>query len=242
MRRIICCFLLTCLFSLSGCGIRDYVKQKKNLEEYEVKISDDIICFNGDIQYKVLDEMVEDNELGDWIGYVDKLVGDVYITSINKDKDNESIDVMINGKYYKAKQDMALEESDVLLSCEKLKAENNNSEKKEFCIVPGEEIVVNPDNGDQLIIGEEVYQITEKIVDESEMDQFLTVIAQQVVIDADTKEIIPPKELRKISVFGGDNNQKRELREYNTIYSIKGEKDSVAVDINNVKRIAERLQ
>ena len=128
--------LITCaLLCFTGCGARkisaNYVGAEKCTAVVSDTItvtcggkehifSDAITVLLGTDEYVVLDQTADDNELGAWIGRVDALEGNVFVSSVNAGPDGEVL-VMVNGVYYHAKTVDALKDTDVILNASSLK-------------------------------------------------------------------------------------------------------------------------
>jgi len=137
--------LITCaLLCFTGCGAREisanYVGAEKRTAvvsgtitvscgDKEYTVSDTITVLLGTEEYVVLDQTADDNELGAWIGRVDALEGNVFVSSINAGPDGE-VFVMVNGVYYHAKPVDALKDTDVILNASSLKASSEADDSK----------------------------------------------------------------------------------------------------------------
>ena len=134
--------LITCaLLCFTGCVAREisanYVGAEKctavvsgtitvSCGDKEYTISDAITVSCGDRSYAVLEKTASDDELGSWIGRVDSLEGNVFVTSVNAGPDGE-VFVMVNGVYYHAKPVDALTDKDFLLKAAEVNADQTDS-------------------------------------------------------------------------------------------------------------------
>ena len=137
--------LITCaLLCFTGCGARkisaNYVGAEKctavvsgtitvSCGDKEYTVSDTITVLLGTEEYVVLDQTADDNDLGAWIGRVDALEGNVFVSSINAGPDGE-VFVMVNGVYYHAKPVDAIKDTDVVLNASSLKASSEADDSK----------------------------------------------------------------------------------------------------------------
>ena len=129
------------ILCFTGCSVREKAASYAGAEKYtasvsgtvtvscgdkEYTISDAITVSCGDRSYAVLEKTSSDDELGSWIGRVDSLEGNVFVTSVNAGPDGE-VFVMVNGVYYHAKPVDALTDKDVLLKAAEVIADQTDS-------------------------------------------------------------------------------------------------------------------
>ncbi|MEA4919959.1 MAG: NisI/SpaI family lantibiotic immunity lipoprotein [Clostridiaceae bacterium] len=214
--------------------------------------------------YTILENTASKENLGNWVGYIRKLAildadgkillqQDTEKTTIRsladladmpaaayivpflnvyacQDETAQKLLVDANGEYHKAIPSDSVTDSDDVFHYD-----------RQQTVASDGDFSVNPQDCTQLIRADQVYQITDKIVSDGEVGEYLAIIAKTIVFDKDTKLEIPKKDLDTIDWDGtGLNKQKRENWFYGEVHTIQNtdESDSVAVEINSEYRIA----
>lgn len=249
---------------LAACGAADRGSQRMSgKEECTLEIEDDIRVICGGTEYVLLNETAPKEEVGTWVGYIQKLVGigetgeAVFTESIPagpddfKDPDREAAyvisflnvyqlkdeeDVLLvdmNGNYQKAVEAETIHDGQETLLV---------AELADFNAAAGK-FQVNQDDATQLLCGDAVYQVTDELIPEDELGSYLDCIAQRVVFDSDTKEVLTSEELGRID-WSGEEEAKhaRTVWFYTDVYEVQGaDKTSmVAVRVNGDYRAARR--
>lgn len=102
---------------------------------------------------------------------------------------------------------------------------------------------LDPANATQIICGDRVYQVTSETVSKEQLGNYLDILAEKVVFDADTKMPLTKEELNKIDWTGVSGVQTRESWFYVDVYEISGTdaSEAVAVKVNNNYYVARAL-
>lgn len=249
---------------LSSCSAIDNKITSLNDELTKWEIDDENgsrIIYNNEF-YQILDEEVEKDKVGKAIGRIGEIiildenykvidkkvlnVSNIFDlgTDLDEDtiivpfqnvyktveKDTKAVIVDINGKYYKATPVEKISENDVFIKFESIHVKL----KKGFRL--------NEENYNQILSGDRIYSITDKIVDEKDLDILLDTINKTEVIDIKTGEKIDNDELNKVEIIPEEvSHKKRSLMKYGNVYSIKNMdmEKFVAIEINDEYRLAE---
>lgn len=262
---ILSAVLLTGL--LSGCSvISQKIEQYSNGKDECSLNTENIAQFTyQEKSYTILEDTVSKEELGSWVGYIRKLAvvdkngkillqQDTEKTTIKsladiadtqpdaaylipflnvyacKDETIQELLVDANGEYHKA-----------ILSDSVTDSGNVFDYNKQRAVTLDGEFSVNPQDCTQLIMADQVYQITDQIVPDNQVGEYLDIIAKSIVFDKDTKLEISQKDLNAIDWDGtGSSKQPRESWAYGEVHAIQNTdaSNSVAVEINSEYRIA----
>lgn len=259
-------FLMTgALGILAGCGMPEKLIEQRmqEKEECSLEIGETVqVTYDGNA-YVILKETASDEEVGKWVGYIQKLVGvdeagevlfqeefpprleetekteaALVVTFLNvyqtKENDKDILLVDVNGNYQKAVPGEEVEEGrETLRLADMMEAYEAAGDFK-----------VNPQNATQLLCGDEViYQVTDEEVTAEQLGLYLDCVAQSVTFDSDTKEILTSEERSKIDWTGGEEAKEgRTTWLYTDVYEIQGADKSsmVAVKINGDYRVARK--
>ena len=240
---------------LTGCGIIQ-AKVEENLSDKEecVLNTDNVTQFiYKSNSYTILENTYSNESLGDWVGYIRKVVavnddGKILeqnsmdksifnfrsdldesasvISFLNVYTDSDDTDYLIvdvNEGHHKAILTEKITTQDTIFDFTSLKHESLSNQFK-----------INPENATQLICNDTVYQVTSETVSDSELGNYITAVAEQITFDSDTKKPLSKDELNSIDWFGKDS-KKRDFWVYSDIYEISGiaVTEAVAVKINN---------
>lgn len=102
------------LMCFTGCGIREVAAKYRDVEDYTATVTETVTVSCDDKEYIVLDKEAKEEEVGKWIGRVDKFEGKAFVSSVNAGPDG-NVYVMVNGRYYLAKPIDCVEDDDDLL-------------------------------------------------------------------------------------------------------------------------------
>ena len=261
-------FLMVCLCALlSGCSfVKEQIKEYADDKEPCILNSEDVTQFTykGN-SYTILGDTVANENLGEWIGYIRQLVvvdeaGAIIMQEHIEDATFRSLSdlankvsnakyiipflnvyaapndasyliVDANGDYHKAIPSNQLTEADAVFDF-KTAAEKTDSDFE-----------LATTNATQIICGDRVYQVTSETVSKEQLGNYLDILAEKVVFDADTKIPLTKEELNKIDWTGTADNQKRESWFYVDVYEISGTDagEAVAVKVNNNYYVARAL-
>lgn len=258
-----CMAAAVCL--LAGCSApaKALEQRMKEKEECTLAIEDVMRVTYDGTGYVILKETAQKEEVGTWVGYIQKLVGVeqtgevVFCEELLQGMDqiaelDQSADLVVTFlNVYQTRE----EEKDVLLV-----DVNGNYQKavNEETIEEGEapllvadlldsyetigDFVVNQEDATQLVCGDAVYQVTDETIPVDQLGAYLDCIAQRVTFDSETKEILTSGELGSIDWTGGEEAKRgRTVWLYTDVYEMQGtEKTSmVAVRVNGDYRVAK---
>lgn len=221
-------------WSLLGCGAEKVLYEEK--EECELIVSDNVTIVYNDNEYVVLSEKVSKEDVGTWVGYINKNVsGAMFSTVYLDEKYDEMINVAIDDCFYRAVEKDGLETKQKRLQL-------SDFEGDEMEIVNS--ICLNPNDATQLIGNDKIYQVTNEIVSKEELATYKTSLSVYVVFDMNTKKIIEKEEYTKIDwKEENDSNENRAVWVYKDVYSIKNvSQESIAVNVNGEYHIANVLK
>lgn len=261
-------FLMVCLCALlPGCSfVKEQIKEYADDKEPCILNSEDVTQFTykGN-SYTILGDTVANENLGEWIGYIRQLVvvddtGAIIMQEHIEDatfhdlsdladkapdakhiipflnvyaatNDATYLIVDANGGYHKAIPSDQLTETDTVFDFK-------TAAKK-----ADDDFELDPANATQIICGDRVYQVTSETVSKEQLGNYLDILAEKVVFDADTKMPLTKEELNKIDWTGVSGVQTRESWFYVDVYEISGTdaSEAVAVKVNNNYYVARAL-
>ena len=261
-------FLMVCLCALlPGCSfVKEQIKEYADDKEPCILNSEDVTQFTykGN-SYTILGDTVANENLGEWIGYIRQLVvvddtGAIIMQEHIEDatfhdlsdladkapdakhiipflnvyaapNDATYLIVDANGDYHKAIPSDQLTETDTVFDFK-------TAAKK-----ADDDFELDPANATQIICGDRVYQVTSETVSKEQLGNYLDILAEKVVFDADTKMPLTKEELNKIDWTGVSGVQTRESWFYVDVYEISGTdaSEAVAVKVNNNYYVARAL-
>ncbi|MCR5640680.1 MAG: NisI/SpaI family lantibiotic immunity lipoprotein [Lachnospiraceae bacterium] len=211
--------------SLMGCGVRDAAADYEDVADYTAEVADTITVSDGTTEYVVLEQTVENSELGAWIGRVDAFSGNLYVSSVNSGIDGE-VSVMVNGVNYRAKRKDALTDTDLPLN-------PSNVSQAAQDTAAGGGARVNEGNMDEVYVGDRCYLLSGEEVEQAQLGNMIAFIGMSYVVNTDTKTVIPQDELGEIVMSETDEIAPREQRMYEGIYSLNDRDDAIVVVMNN---------
>lgn len=265
--------LLISVILLIGVGMTGCSVLEKGMEEYckdkdECVLNTDNVTqfsYRGD-SYTILDDMLSNSELGDWVGYIRKLVvtdsnGKILLQQDTEkatfktladiiDSEPEAAYIIPFLNVYTVKDGnlqvlivdvnggyhKAIRSTSISDSDDIFHYDNQQTETE------GGEFTVNPKDCTQLICGDKVYQITEETITNEYVGEYLDIIAEAYTFDTDTKLKVPKEDLYRIDWFGtGEDTREYEQWTLGEICKISGVDiaDSVAVEVNTEYRLAK---
>lgn len=266
MMKALCTMLLMgYLCSLfSGCSfVKEQIKEYADDKEPCVLNHGDVTQFTykGDC-YTILDDTMKNENLGEWIGYIRQLVavdntGAIIVQeniedatfhalsdlaekapdakyiipflNVYADPNNASnLIVDVNGEYHKATLSNQLTGAETIFDF-RIAAEKASSDFE-----------LNPTNATQIICDNKVYQVTTETVSKEQLGNYMDILAEKVIFDADTKLPLTKEEMNQIDWTGSSSEQTRESWFYVDVYEISDTDpaDAVAVKVNNQYHIA----
>ncbi len=206
--------------------------------------------------YTILEDQVSNGELGEWVGYIRQFVvvdakGSVVAQADMKTDDVQTLAdlaeaapdgaylipflnvyaapnedtcfiVDVNGGYHKAiPSDTVVEGTSVIDFTAQRPMTDGRFE-------------INPDNATQLLCNGRVYQVTSQVIDGHNLEQYLDLLAVNMIFDADSKKPLSKEALYQVD-WSGSETARRETWFYTDVYSISGTDpaEAVAVMVNN---------
>ena len=205
---------------------------------------------------------MKNENLGEWIGYIRQLVavdntGAIIVQeniedatfhalsdlaekapdakyiipflNVYADPNNASnLIVDVNGEYHKATLSNQLTGAETIFDF-RIAAEKASSDFE-----------LNPTNATQIISDNKVYQVTTETVSKEQLGNYMDILAEKVIFDADTKLPLTKMEMNQIDWTGSSSEQTRESWFYVDVYEISDTDpaDAVAVKVNNQYHIA----
>lgn len=225
--------------------------------------TDDVTMFDyNQEQYRILDEQVSEDNIGELVAHINKLVtidkngkivnqrniGIGATKNLSKMKENypDAAAILPFQNIYKAKKSDSFLIVDVDGSYRKAVLSKSITDKKKVFNIKDKikggdengEFTVSKNDATQLCCSGKVYQVTNSTIVEDKLGQYLDCIAESVTFDANKKKPLTKKELSAIDWQG--NKQAKEARKtwlYSDVYEIQGRStdDVVAVRINDEK-------
>ena len=207
--RLLLLAAMTC-FSFSGCSlqekINDYASDKEECYLNEKNVTQFSYKENN---YTILEDTVSNDELGEWIGYIrqlaavdeegklllqeniepaaflnladlgDKALDAAYIIPFLNvyaapNADNYLI-VEVSGEYHKAVSNANVKGTDSVFDFKNTEEAMSGKFK------------INPKNATQLLCNSTVYQVTSETVSNSELGNYIDILAETIIFDAETK-------------------------------------------------------
>lgn len=260
-------FLLCMTVLCSGCSLLENNTEHQKEKERCTVNGNDISRFSyGGNEYAILDDTYASSDIGEWVGYIRKLIiideqGNA-LEQIDYDSDTFDDIEAISQKYtetvytvpylnvYKIKDsnDPMTLVVDVNGSFHKAILSDRISEKDMLIQIEAttayNNFSINKENCTQLINGNRIYQITDEVVTSNQTEKYLDIIAETVLFDMNTKLPIPKSEQSQMDWTGEKSqNVQRVNWVYQTVYTIRGQKPdtAVAVNINNEYRVAKAV-
>lgn len=254
---VIAIIFVSC-FCLSYCRNLRYKMDQYSTDKESCILNDEDVrqFYYKNKSYTILDEDSSNEDVNKWIGVIRKLVAvddkgkiikqvdatnlginslDSFAKDLNNDihllqffdvytndKAKDTLIVEINGSNYKAVPTNNINNETKIFNFKEHSREQNS------------EFQINPKNATQLFYDGATYQVTDQVVSEDDLEDFIDIIAKDVVFDRDTKNIITKEDLGKIDWLG-KNKSKRETRFYLDVYKISGIDigDGFAVKVND---------
>lgn len=230
MKKIVRFGIIMCLSLIIGCSNGD-----KNIFELSLKNESIVVLCNGE-EFVILDERVEVKDLGNVVGEINKIVSGTMFSTVYQDKhDDDILDISIDNYFVKAIKKENLKMGQTIYTLQ------DKTVEEEVCYVG--ELKVNSNNATQLISETgKVYQITDEIISEEQLDLFLTSVSDYVVYDSNTKKVILSERLSKIDWTGEKKGESRVARIYTDVYTLKLDKNSIAVNVDEKYHIAKLMK
>ena len=105
-----CTVAVLALSLLGGCQYADQLSKK--LDD-KVKCNIAVVSDEVKIDYKgksyvVLDETVSVDDMGEWVGYINKNISGLMFSTVYQDKSNGMLDVAVDNLYYRAVEEALL--------------------------------------------------------------------------------------------------------------------------------------
>lgn len=249
--------------ALTGCDFIQDKISKYSSDKVECSLNKDNVTeftYKSD-SYTILEDAVNDDNLGNWIGYIRKLTaidenGKILVMqnlekstfSSLKDLGDSAPDaayIIPFSNVYEAKNDssyLIVEANGVYhkaILTSKITDKNSIFNYKTSNKSANGDFTINPNDATQLICNGTTYQVTSEVVSESNLGNYLDSIAQEITFDNNTKKILTKDDLKKID-WNGKNKQKRETWFYTDVYEMSGtdSDNAVAVEVNDEFHVA----
>lgn len=218
--------------------------------------------------YVILNDTVANSDLGEWVGYIHKLLvvdeqGNL-LEQVDSDKKLANEIVRISQKYtsevytvsylniYNTKDnDLDTLIVDVNGSFHRAVLANkitDNVNLIQFSNIGNplhsQKFTISKENCTQLIKGEIVYQITDEIISSDQLGSYLDILAKSILFDMNTKQPISKEEQNRIDWTGENSKHIQRINwVYKTIYTINrtDPETAVAVNINNEYHVAKAI-
>ena len=165
---------------------------------------------NGEILKEEDATKISTNNLTNFVKDIDENAYMIQFFDVYKINDlKKELAVEVNGRFHKA-----------------IYSDDVNSETKQFNFLKEKDLKdksfkINPENATQLICNGVIYQVTSEEIAEDELENFIDIIGENIVLDRKTKKQLSKKELSKIDWFGTDHSDREEIFDLD-IYSILG--------------------
>lgn len=265
---IIVCFL--CISSvISECSlIRNNTEYQETKEKGFVN-EEDITRFTYNMNdYVILNDTVANSDLGEWVGYIHKLLvvdeqGNL-LEQIDSDKKLANEIVKISQKYtsevytvsylniYNTKDNdldsLIIDVNGGFHRAVLVNKITKNDNLIQFSNIGNslhsQKFTISKENCTQLIKGDIVYQITDEIITSDQLGSYLDILAESILFDMNTKQPISKEEQNKIDWTGENSKHIQRVNwVYKTIYTINrtDPETAVAVNINNEYHVAKAI-
>lgn len=262
IKRVILVFCMISIMIIgSGCAAKKTVLENQGKTECYLDEKDATkFIYNGQ-QYTILNNTVDKNSLGDWIGFIQKYVALDENYNIIKKCDmgvnvvgdlSDLIDHTDGTAYYvpylnvyktENEGDMNNLVVDVDNDFHKAIPSENAKDGDLKIIFKNQNDTKDIENDLPQIDKEDVrnltwegktYQITDQVVPNEKIGDYLCTLSGNITFDAETGRELTHDELNAIDIIPGElSNQKRETWIYDSVYTVIGkDKDSLAVEIN----------
>ena len=262
IKRVILVFCMISIMIIgSGCAAKKTVLENQGKTECYLDEKDATkFIYNGQ-QYTILNNTVDKNSLGDWIGFIQKYVALDENYNILKKCDmgvnvvgdlSDLIDHTDGTAYYvpylnvyktENEGDMNNLVVDVDNDFHKAIPSENAKDGDLKIIFKNQNDTKDIENDLPQIDKEDVrnltwegktYQITDQVVPNEKIGDYLCTLSGNITFDAETGRELTHDELNAIDIIPGElSNQKRETWIYDSVYTVIGkDKDSLAVEIN----------
>ncbi|MCP5455843.1 MAG: NisI/SpaI family lantibiotic immunity lipoprotein [Thermotogae bacterium] len=254
-------FVFTLCFILCSCSFveKEAERRKNEREECFLDKENATVFSCSGKEYVILKEQTERENIGSWIGYIQKVVFidknynvletrdikffgfsennlpentlySVKFFNIYKEKNNDSnLIIDINGAFHIAAEKNKSVPTGKIISYRKSEKSSEDSLK------------ISDKNCTQIIWKNNIYQISERTIEENKTDVFIGYIGEYKIFDHNTKIEISKADLKKIELYPGRlSNQKRVSWTYGSVFNIN--EKSIAVEINGKYFIADLIR
>jgi len=244
------------LTSFVGCDAKKEYLKNQDKEECTLVENDATKFKYDDKEYTILNETVDEDKCGSWVGFIQKYAAidkdynivkkvdietnavstakeiakdtkdaSFYVPYMNVYKKDDNVYIDVDNAYHKTVLSKDVKDSDKKIAfTENKKKEENASNNVE----------VNKNDVKKINYKGKTYKITNEKVNEDKKGDFIGSISQTITYDKETGKRLSKDDLSKVDVDGdGVSKQKRESIEYGLLYAVKGDKNSIAVEVNN---------
>ncbi|MBQ9535042.1 MAG: NisI/SpaI family lantibiotic immunity lipoprotein [Clostridia bacterium] len=218
--------LVLTMLLLCSCA---FIRYPMNKEKCGLTVNDRITVSYNEHDYVIINERLDAEEIGAWIGVVNKNISGVMFASVYTDKKNaDMINISINDAFFRA------------IATDKLLDEMSLFELDAYQAYQAgvQTVSIDESNALQLLFNGNTYAVTDRQIARSDLGAFVCSIARSLTCDADTGRIIPKDEALAVD-WDGSLKQNRRLLNYGNVYWAKNT-DDLAVGINGEFRIAAK--
>lgn len=224
MKALCTMLLMGCLCSLfSGCSfvkeqIKEYADDKKTCVLNHGDVTQ--FTYKGDCTFHALSDFAEKAPDAKYI---------IPFLNVYADSNHASnLIVDVNGEYHKATLNNQLTGAETIFDF-RIAAEKAAGDFE-----------LNPTNATQIICDNRVYQVTTETVSKEQLENYMDILAEKVIFDADTKLPLTKEKMNQIDWTGNSSEQMRESWFYVDVYEISDTDPAVAVavKVNNQYHIA----
>lgn len=255
MKKFVTAILTLALcIGISGCSVLNTkIENQRSNRKYCTLNKNNATIFTYDgTDYVILEDTVERNTLGAWVGYIQKLaildkqnavleLRELNLSDSKKKAPNEAAYVIQFLNIYKDNKN----EQGLIIDVENgfhkaiPKAQAGNAKIisfEELHDEQDEQITIDPNNCTQIIYKNKIYKITNNKISEDKIQAYLGLIGTSKVFDSRTNKEIPKSVLKDIDITPSElSKQKRVSWTYGTVFSISDtdKNSSIAVEINS---------
>lgn len=267
MKKVIIVVLaLVLCFSVAGCtSLKKEADSRRSEREYCILNENDATAFTyAGTEYIILEEVIERDALGAWVGYIQKfaLLDNQYavlelreVDLSNASMSNLPDETVYGVQFFNIYCEKETEGQNLIIDVngdfhKAIPKEQLNDTAiiisfKELNAVSDGSIAIHSEDCTQIVYADGTYQITEIETSESELDAYLGVIGAHRVFNANTNREILEGTLGKVEIVPGELSEQVRISWNNgAVYSINSIETSqlIAIKINDKYLRADVVQ